>query len=438
LFQTLVQSLLECNFSEFFSCKFLCQQNSFIANFCLSCCCKANNCQEALLLAKKLARKKLTEVALKKRLHKSLEQSDFLIGALGMLAAKKIGGALIQKGLSKIGNKKNKSQSDFLIGALGMLAAKKVGGALLKKGLSKIGSKKNKSQSDFLIGALGMLAAKKIGGALIQKGLSKIGNKKNKSQSDFLIGALGMLAAKKVGGALLKKGLSKIGSKKNKSQSDFLIGALGMLAAKKIGGALIQKGISKISSKKNKSQSDFLIGALGMLAAKKIGGALLKKGLSKIGSKKSKNQSQSDSENSNCGQAFERGSPLGTKTCTSIDGKPVVVETANAFLKMKAAASSAGVSLKINSGFRTQKEQEHLYNCYKTKKCNNGNLAAKPGYSNHQNGKALDIAVANPKVFDWMKKNASKFGFVRTVPSENWHWELRHTKCNAFVSYSCN
>jgi hypothetical protein len=63
-------------------------------------------------------------------------------------------------------------------------------------------------------------------------------------------------------------------------------------------------------------------------------------------------------------------------------------------------------------------EQQYLYDCYLTKSCNNGNLAAKPGYSNHQNGRAVDVSTSS-----WLFANAAKFGFVRTVPSEDWHWE---------------
>jgi LAS superfamily LD-carboxypeptidase LdcB len=99
--------------------------------------------------------------------------------------------------------------------------------------------------------------------------------------------------------------------------------------------------------------------------------------------------------------------------------KRVSVPTGHAFLKMQKAANEAGVSLTLSSGFRTMDEQEYFYNCYKTKSCNNGNLAAKPGYSNHQNGRALDLSTSK-----WLANNADKFGFKRTVPSEAWHYEF--------------
>ncbi|MEM6698100.1 MAG: M15 family metallopeptidase, partial [Bacteroidota bacterium] len=67
------------------------------------------------------------------------------------------------------------------------------------------------------------------------------------------------------------------------------------------------------------------------------------------------------------------------------------------------------------------KKQEYFYRRYK----NGGNKAAKPGRSNHQNGIALDIANTKSGtsiVYQWLKENATKYGFVRTVKSESWHW----------------
>jgi hypothetical protein len=99
--------------------------------------------------------------------------------------------------------------------------------------------------------------------------------------------------------------------------------------------------------------------------------------------------------------------------------------TACAFSKLRAAALQSGVNIKINSGFRTLARQQYFWNCYQTKSCNNGNLAARPGTSNHGVGIALDLNTASGGVYTWMTNNARKYGFVRTVPSETWHWEYR-------------
>jgi hypothetical protein len=109
--------------------------------------------------------------------------------------------------------------------------------------------------------------------------------------------------------------------------------------------------------------------------------------------------------------------------------------TACAFDKMASAAKSAGVAITIASGFRTVARQQYFWNCYQSKQCNNGNLAARPGTSNHGKGIALDLNTncgtqtgAKPncggsKVYQWLLNNGHKYGFKRTVQSEPWHWE---------------
>lgn len=110
-------------------------------------------------------------------------------------------------------------------------------------------------------------------------------------------------------------------------------------------------------------------------------------------------------------------------TLVTADGKPVEVSTANAYVVMQQAAAADGVSIKIVSGFRTYAEQQYLYNCYINCNCNNCNLAAKPGYSNHQSGHALDLNTSSGSVLSWLNNHGGSFGFKRTVPSEDWHWE---------------
>ncbi len=110
-------------------------------------------------------------------------------------------------------------------------------------------------------------------------------------------------------------------------------------------------------------------------------------------------------------------------TVIEIDGRPVEQDTAHAYYRMQRQAAADGVAIQIVSGFRTHAEQRYLYNCYRTCGCNNCNLAAAPGYSNHQSGHALDLNTGDPGVLWWLNRNANRFGFVRTVPSEDWHWE---------------
>lgn len=101
------------------------------------------------------------------------------------------------------------------------------------------------------------------------------------------------------------------------------------------------------------------------------------------------------------------------------------------------AARKDGITLKITSGFRTWDEQVFLRkkNIKDKSKIEDQNfietahssefkpVTGKPGYSAHQKGTAYDFNTATPGVYAWMVKNAAKFGFVRTVSSERWHWE---------------
>jgi len=105
---------------------------------------------------------------------------------------------------------------------------------------------------------------------------------------------------------------------------------------------------------------------------------------------------------------------------TRLDDKPVEVHTASAYSRMRDAASRDHIRLRIVSGFRTMAHQQALYRAYRRGR---GNLAAVPGQSNHQSGHALDLNTSSPGVLRWLERNARRFGFRRTVPTEPWHWE---------------
>ncbi len=134
---------------------------------------------------------------------------------------------------------------------------------------------------------------------------------------------------------------------------------------------------------------------------------------------------------------YPGGGGGGTKVTGYVNGVPRAItvksipngakmrsDAADAYNAMYAAAKKSGITLKVNSGFRSMAQQQHLYNLYIQGK---GNLAAKPGYSNHQGGIAVDIQVGatSSSAYKWLAANAHKYGFKRTVPSEPWHWEFR-------------
>ncbi|HSD88048.1 MAG TPA: D-alanyl-D-alanine carboxypeptidase family protein [Kofleriaceae bacterium] len=103
-----------------------------------------------------------------------------------------------------------------------------------------------------------------------------------------------------------------------------------------------------------------------------------------------------------------------------VSGVEVEAATARAFKTMARAARKAGLEIGIRSGFRSQEKQKLLYTEYRK---GWGHLAARPGYSNHQSGRALDIYITDYRVYEWLKQHAAKFGFRRTVRNEAWHWE---------------
>lgn len=103
---------------------------------------------------------------------------------------------------------------------------------------------------------------------------------------------------------------------------------------------------------------------------------------------------------------------------------------AAAFLDMQRHAAQDGVNISINQGYRTLAEQQTLYQKYLN---GTGNLAAKPGTSNHGWGFALDIEVGSGpgnRVYDWLAAHAHDYGWVHPSwaqpgksTSEAWHWE---------------
>lgn len=98
-------------------------------------------------------------------------------------------------------------------------------------------------------------------------------------------------------------------------------------------------------------------------------------------------------------------------------------ETLKAFNKMKNAAAKDNISLEIASGFRSYEEQKALYNEYKAE---NGQkkadtFSARPGYSEHQSGMAMDVngadfSMVGQKDMKWLEKHCAEYGFIIRFP----------------------
>lgn len=150
-----------------------------------------------------------------------------------------------------------------------------------------------------------------------------------------------------------------------------------------------------------------------------------------------------------------------------INNQPVKKDVGIAFLSMQAEAAKVGVTLKLSSGFRpafganfnglTSKGRNINFTTQETlrrdksrwvqsernkfssdedfifKASANGYkpATAPPGASQHGSGIAIDMNTGgrtdftplNTANYVWLVKNSYKFGFIRTVKSEEWHYE---------------
>ena len=93
-------------------------------------------------------------------------------------------------------------------------------------------------------------------------------------------------------------------------------------------------------------------------------------------------------------------------------------------------AKKDGLYIKCRSGYRSYNDQNYIYNSYRNA---HGQVwadkySAKPGYSEHQTGLAIDVMASGinnygqfsgTKEYAWMVKNAYKYGFIlRYLESE--------------------
>lgn len=109
--------------------------------------------------------------------------------------------------------------------------------------------------------------------------------------------------------------------------------------------------------------------------------------------------------------------------------------------KMIDDAKEAGYTIKASTteygAWRPYEKQLYFYNCYINQNCNNGNLAANPGASNHGWGIASDLSYGNNAAIEWAHANAINYGLKFTVSSENWHIAPAITKVDDSVVTKC-
>lgn len=100
-----------------------------------------------------------------------------------------------------------------------------------------------------------------------------------------------------------------------------------------------------------------------------------------------------------------------------------------AWFTLAADAATAGVLLRAGSSFRSMEHQQSLFT-------GDTSLVARPGYSSHQAGVAIDFSGMSAKGggscatrathssagYQWLRANAEKYGF-KQYSVEAWHWD---------------
>ena len=148
-----------------------------------------------------------------------------------------------------------------------------------------------------------------------------------------------------------------------------------------------------------------------------------------------------------------------TLTLMYVDGHPVNSKMYNNLINLKNAALEAGVTLLVSSGYRDAFDEvvhEEVQIAESQLSLREQNLkpeyvgikdpadaslkqsiyfkkpVAPPGYSKHNNGTAVDFNTGSRTgkinkqldgfLYQWLVRNSWKYGFVRTVSEEEWHF----------------
>ncbi len=128
---------------------------------------------------------------------------------------------------------------------------------------------------------------------------------------------------------------------------------------------------------------------------------------------------------------YDRGTRTPIVTRQTGDGGRLETRAALAYYAMRNDVRSAGGTLTAGESFRTYENQRELWVRYRRYP----GRAARPGYSTHQLGIAIDGNDINTTGRTWLTNNARRYGFVLPgyvygtpgggTAVEDWHWEYR-------------
>jgi D-alanyl-D-alanine carboxypeptidase len=90
----------------------------------------------------------------------------------------------------------------------------------------------------------------------------------------------------------------------------------------------------------------------------------------------------------------------------------VEARTAEALAALIADARAAGFRLRINSAYRSYKDQARVFRATKER-----GRAARPGHSEHQLGTAVDLRLPSTAAIEWLQAHAFEYGFALSYPA---------------------
>lgn len=95
----------------------------------------------------------------------------------------------------------------------------------------------------------------------------------------------------------------------------------------------------------------------------------------------------------------------------------------NAFDEMAAAAAEDGITLFVNSSYRSYQDQESLYNSYAAERGTEAadEVSSRPGHSEHQTGLTFDVnttedSFAGTPEANWLAEHCAEYGFIIRYP----------------------
>lgn len=123
-------------------------------------------------------------------------------------------------------------------------------------------------------------------------------------------------------------------------------------------------------------------------------------------------------------------------------GATLSAKAAGAFKALYEAAAAAGQGFSVTSSYRSYQHQIATYRYWMASDGQAGadNYSARPGYSEHQTGLAVDVEAAGCSLscfgqtsqYAWLKEHASEYGFIQRYTtgseaitgyrSEEWHF----------------